>query len=127
MNESVPLRTESSEEAAERSLKDDLRQLALDARALADAEVSYQKSRAAFAGRETKWIAVLGVVAAVFAFFALVALTVGLVIALTPLLTAWGATAAVFGGLLGVALVCGLIAARRWSHMRETLAEKKAG
>lgn len=127
MNESLPLQTGSSEEAAERSLKDDLRQLAEDARALAEAEVAYQKSRAAFAGQVSRRIAVLGVTAAVFAFFALMALTVGLVIALTPLLTAWGATGAVFGSLLGVAITCLAVAANRWKFMRATLAKEEKG
>ena len=63
--------------------------------------------------------------ALVLAFFALVALTVGLVIALTPMIGALGATLAVFGGLLVIALVCGLAAAsqERRSGFKDPLAE----
>lgn len=111
----------TASEASERSLSDDLRQLVDDARAVAQAEVEYQKSRAAFAGQEARGIALLAVLAAVLAFFALMALTVGLVIALIPLLTAWGATAAVTGGLLIIAGLCGLGAARRWRRTRTLL------
>lgn len=109
---------------AERSLADDLRQLADDARTLAQAELAYQKSRAAFAGQEAKGIALLGVLAAILVFFSLMALTVGLVIALAPILTAWGATAAVFGGLLLAAMLCALLAASRWKRMMTLLSDE---
>jgi hypothetical protein len=116
MHDSTPSRTASAD-ASERSLSDDLRQLAEDARALAQAELAFQKSRAAYAGGQAKWIAILGALAAVLVFFALMALTVGLVIALTPTLTAWGATAAVFVGLLIVAGLCALLAAGHWKRL----------
>ena len=111
-------------EARDRSLQDDLRQLADDARALAEAELAYQKSRAAYAGQEARRIAVLGLLVAVLAFFALMALTLGLVLALTPMLTAWGATAAVCGGLLVIAMLCALLAAMRWKRLTATLSDE---
>jgi len=123
MSESDPYGGMSAD-PGERSLIDDLRQLAADARALAEAEAAYQKSRAAFAGEQAKWIAILGLLGAVLFFFALMALTVGLVIALVPLLTAWGATAAVFGGLLLLAGLCAMLAAGRWKHMNRVLRDE---
>lgn len=117
MLDRAPLVAETAAEASERSLSDDLKQLTEDARVLAQAELAYQKSRAAFIGQESKQIAILGVLGAVLAFFALMALTLGLVIALTPALTAWGATAAVFGGLLLLAGLCVLSALGRWKRM----------
>ncbi len=107
--------------ARERSLRDDLESLAAEARVLAEAELAYQKSRAALAGRETPRIAALGLLAAVLAFFALMALVLGAVLALTPALGAWGATGAVTGGLLLAALLCAGIAALRWKRMTRTL------
>ncbi|MCB2061821.1 MAG: phage holin family protein [Novosphingobium sp.] len=124
MQESEPSIAETLSEARERSLPEDLRQLAEDARALAEAEFAYQKSRAAFAGQETKRIATLGLLAAVLAFFALMALTFGLVLALTPPLTAWGATAVVVGGLFLLSALSGLLAAGRWRRMTVTLSDK---
>jgi hypothetical protein len=121
MEDSEPSRTA---DASERSLAEDLRQLADDARALAQAEIAYQKSRAAFAGQEVKWIAILGLLAAVLVFFALMALTLGLVLALTPILTAWGATAAVFVGLLAVAGLSALLASGRWKRMSAMLSDE---
>lgn len=123
MSDSQPSLAKSVGEAIDRSLPEDLRQLADDARALAEAELAYQKSRAAFAGQEVKRITMLGALAAALVFFALMALTLGLVLALTPLLTAWGATAAVTAGLLITAGLCGLLAAIRWKRMVGRLAE----
>ena len=113
------------EAARERSLQEDLRLLADDARVLAQAELAYQKSRAAFAGQEAGRIALLGVLAAVLVFFALMALTLGVVLALTPVLGAWGATAAATGGLLLVAAILGMIVASRVRHMKATLTDGK--
>jgi uncharacterized membrane protein YqjE len=123
MDESVPPYAATAD-ASDRSLEEDLRQLASEARAFAAAEVAYQKSRAAFAGQQARSIALLGLLAAVLVFFALMALTVGLVIALTPLITAWGATAAVFGGLLIAAAICALLAFRTWKRMMAALSNE---
>ena len=113
-------------DASQRSLIDDLRQLAEDAKTLAHAEVAYQKSRAAFVGQEVKGIAILGVLAAVFVFFALMALTVGLLVALVPILTAWGATGTVFGVLLAASGICVFLAAGRWKRMNAALSDERS-
>lgn len=114
------------EEARQRSLQADLRLLADDAKALAQAELTYQKSRAAFAGEETKRIAILGVVAAVLAFFALMALVVGLVLALATVIGPWGSTVVVTLLLAAIATTFALMAASRARHMKATLSEGKA-
>jgi hypothetical protein len=80
---------------ASRSLVDDLRDLASDAQTLLEAERAYQVARASYALSRGKGVAVGLVVAAVLGYFALIALVVGLLLALAPLLTAWGALAAV--------------------------------
>lgn len=103
------------------SLVNDLRQLAGDARTLAEAELAYQTSRAKVAGEAARNIAIYGVVAFVLAFFALGALTVGLLLALTPLVTAWGATAIVVGLLALGAFTCLVAASRRVSRLRRAL------
>lgn len=102
---------------SDRSLIADLRLLAGDARTLAEAELAYQKSRAgAFAGGLGK-IAGLGALAVLLVALALVALVVGLVIALTPILTAWGATAVVTIALLALALIMALWARSSWASL----------
>lgn len=113
------------EAARHRHLDDDLRSLVDRGLALAGAEVELQKARATYAASKAKTIAILGGLALVLAFFALVALTVGLVIALTPMIGALGATLAVFGGLLVIALVCGLAAASHWRRMIRALSNRE--
>ncbi len=126
MTETGPSQAGAAEDVGSRPLPEELRQLAEDARALAEAELAYQKSRAAFAGQQIKGIAALAALAAALIFFSLMALTVGLVIALIPLLTAWGATAAVTVGLLVVAGLCALAALARWKRMMAALSDDAA-
>jgi uncharacterized RDD family membrane protein YckC len=110
-----------SPEAGIRPLTDELRQLAAEARALAEAEAAYQKSRAAFAGSTIPYVVALAVFAAVLGFFALMALTLGAVLALTPAFGAWGATGAVVGALLLGAAICVALALARWKWMKGVL------
>lgn len=117
--EPVPLI--NTNDAAERSLVDDVRQLFEDGRTLAEAELAYQKSRAAVAGDGVKGAAAYGGLAIALVLFALVALTVGLLLALTPWLTAWGATAVVTLGLLVAAGFSALVAKRRWAAMTSAI------
>ena len=116
---SPPLATENP------TLAEDLRQLAAEARALAQAELAFQKTRAAYAGAEAKGIALLGIIAAVLAFFAVMALVVGTVIALGPVLTAWGAMAAVTLALLTIASLCALGAKAKLARMLKVVSDRK--
>ena len=86
----------------------DIEALLSDGRTYIDAELSYQKSRAGFAANRLKFVAIYG--AAVFAFLhlALIALTVGLVFALSPIIGPWIATGVVVVLLLAGALIFGL-------------------
>jgi hypothetical protein len=105
------------DEAAQRHLPDDLRALAGSGLAYAKAELALQKARAGFAASRIKWVALLGLGALLFVFFALIALTVGMVISLATLIGPLAATAVVFVALALLALVCGLIAAGQWKRM----------
>lgn len=116
--------TTSLSEAQERSLNEDLRQLAQDARAYAEAELQFQKTRAAYAASASKSVLVYAVVALVLVFFAVMALVVGLVIALAPLITAWGSTAVVTLVLLGLAAFLILRAKKRVGVMMKVFGGK---
>ncbi|MDP2129643.1 MAG: phage holin family protein [Erythrobacter sp.] len=86
------------------SLRDDITALVDDARTYAEAEIAFQKTRAGLASRKTARALALLVLALVLLHIALIALAVGAVIALAPLVTIWGAIAIVVGVLLaGVA------------------------
>jgi hypothetical protein len=97
-----------------------------DARGWAEAELVWQKARALFAGKQIGVIALLGLLALALVFFALMALVLGLVLALTPLLGAWGAMAAATGGLLLAAALAGLLAALRAKRMVRLIADRGA-
>lgn len=112
-------------EAENPTLAEDLRLLAQDARALAQAELAFQKTRAAYAGEQARGIALLGAVALVLAFFALMALVVGLVIALGPVLSPWGAMAVVTAALLLIAVTFALLAKARFTRMVATISDRK--
>ena len=113
------------EDAAERSLVEDVRQLAEDARTLAEAELAYQRSRASLAGSSIGRIAGLGTLALVLVYFALMALVFGLVLALVPHLTTWGATAAVVLGLLIAAALAAGVALAKWKRLSALLKDGK--
>ncbi|MEO5599208.1 MAG: phage holin family protein [Novosphingobium sp.] len=106
-------------------LFDELRQIGEDARTYAEAELAFQKSRAAVAAAGTRDVALLGLAGFVLMVFALVGLTVGALLALTPALGALGATGVVVGLLVLVALICLWSALKRWRAMKAILAGAK--
>ena len=100
-----------------RSLLEDVQALIDDGRTYLEAEVAFQKTRVAFIADRAKAAAFFGAVAAAFGFVALIALTVGLIIALRPWLTAWGAAGVVVLMLAILALLAGRAASRRWNAL----------
>ena len=87
------------------SLLDDLDALITDGKTYVEAELAYQKSRAAFAGNRVKWSFIYGAAAFGLLHLALIALAVGAVIALAPLVGPWLATGLVVIALLALAVV----------------------
>lgn len=115
-----------TEDAAERSLVEDVRQLASDGRTLLEAELAYQKSRAQVAGQAAKGVAGWGTLALALVFFALMALVLGLVLVLAEAIGALWATIAAFLALLALAALCGWVAMRRWQRASAQLADSEA-
>jgi hypothetical protein len=110
-----------SEAAAEdRSLIDDVEVLIEDGKTYLEAELNYQKTRAAFVGDRAKGVVVFAIVGFVFAWMALIALTVGFIVALTPPLSAWGATAVVVIAWLLLAIICLSVAGGRWRALAKS-------
>lgn len=112
-----------AENAAERSLVDDVRQLANDGRTLLEAELAYQKSRALVAGQAAKGVAGWGALALALVFFALMALVLGLILVLAEAIGPFWATVVAFLGLLCFAALSGWIAARLWQRASAQLAD----
>ena len=104
-----------------RSLRDDVEALIEDGRTYLETEVVFQKTRAAFVADRAKGALIFGTVAALLCFLALIGLTVGLIIALTPLLTAWGASALVVALLLLGAWIAVRAAGKRWDRLMEAI------
>jgi positive regulator of sigma E activity len=103
-------------EADERGFAEEVRQLVDDGRTLIEAELAYQKSRAAVFGLAAKSIAGWLALALTLLFFALMALVMGALLALAPLVGGFGAMVLVVLALLLAAGLSGWIAARRWER-----------
>lgn len=99
------------------SLFDDAYALYEDGRTYLEAEVAFQKSRANYASREGVSGIVFALGALAFLHLALIGLVVGLIIALGPILGAFGATAAVVGALIVLMAIVGLIARSRFKRV----------
>lgn len=118
-----PLIAPSTGDAATRSLVEDVKNLVEDGRTLVEAELAYQKSRAAVAGAGAKGIAGWTLLALALIFFTLMAVVVGLLLALAPAMGSWGALLTVVLGLLTSTALSAWVALRRWKRVRAALAE----
>ncbi|WP_370188396.1 phage holin family protein [Qipengyuania sp.] len=101
------------------SLTDDVLALIEDGKTYAEAELRFQKSRAGFIANRTKGAIAFGLGAFGVFHLALIAATVGLVIALVPLIGAWGATALVTLVLVIAGVILLRLLKRRIDDIRE--------
>ncbi len=122
-DDAPPLLKDPAADAAERSLVADLRLLAADGKTLLEAELAYQKSRAAVAGDAAKGVAGWGALALALVFFALMALVMGLLLGLATVIGLWAATAVVTLGVLLAALLSALVARARWKRTASLLSD----
>lgn len=82
------------------SISDDIAALVEDTKTYAEAELNFQRSRVSFAADRGKSVALYLLFALGFVHLALIALVIGAIFALTPLIGAIGATVAVVAALL---------------------------
>ena len=108
---------------SEPSLADDVRALVDDGKTYLEAELQFQKSRAALAVGRGKSGAIYGVAAAAIAHLALIALVVGLLFSLAPVIGPWGATGIVVGVLLILSAVLALMARSRFARLSAVFAD----
>jgi len=109
-----PLPDSSTGDPPARSLVEDVMHLVEDGRTYLEAELQFQKSRAGVVGSGAGKAALFVALAFAFVLLALLAITVGLLLALSPWVGVWGAMGLVTLGLLISAAVCGLVARARW-------------
>lgn len=106
------------------SLADDLLALFEDGKTYAEAEVAYQKSRAGYTANRLKSAVALGFGAFGVLHLALIALTVGVVIALIPLVGPWIATAIVSLTLILVGVVLLRMLKKRIDDIRAAFSDE---
>lgn len=114
-DESVGNQREQS--AEDRSLAGDILDLIEDGKTYAEAELQFQKSRLAFVADTGRKGAVLAISALLLLHLAVVTLAIGAVIALSPTLSPWGATALVVGILILIAIILGIGARRYFARL----------
>lgn len=106
------------------SLTDDLGALLDDGRTYLEAEVAYQKSRGAFIADRAKGVVAFGLGAFGFLHLALVAATVGAVLALIPIVGPWIATGIVTVALVVAGAVMLRLLKRRFDEIRAAFMEE---
>jgi len=124
---SLPETDETDLDGDTRSLAEDVEALIEDGKTYLEAEVAYQKTRAAYVADKAKGAVIYGAVAAAFAFLALIGLTVGLIISLTPALTGWGASALVVALLAIGAFLAVRAAGKRWNGLMAAIDTTREG
>ena len=110
-----------AEPVGHRSLLDDVGALFEDGKTYWDAEIAFQKTRAAFMADSLKRTIAYGIAGAFFAMLASVGLAIGLIIALSPILTPWGATALVVAVLLLLGFLLLRKSANAWRVMTDAI------
>lgn len=107
------------------SLTDDVMALLEDGKTYAEAELRFQKSRAGYIGNRLKGAIAFGLGAFGVLHLALIAATVGLVIALAPVVGAWAATAIVTIALIAVGIVLLRLLKARLDDIRDAFEEEE--
>lgn len=108
------------------SLTDSIIALIDDGKTYAEAEMRFQKSRAGFIGNRLKGAIAFGLGAFGVLHLALIAATVGLVIALAPIIGAWAATAVVTVALIVAGILMLRSLKKRLDDIRDAFDEEKS-
>lgn len=116
---------EKEKTISDESLSEDIVALIDDGKTYVEAEIAFQKTRLAFAADRGKSGMLFGICAFAVLHLALVALVVGAIFALTPLITALGATALVVGILLVTGAVLAVKAKNRFARLINAYAKAK--
>ncbi len=106
-----PVTGEAVEDAplSSAAIKEELATLVEDGKTYAEAELAFQKTRLSFAADRGKSVVILAIFALGFVHLMLIALVVGAIFALAPMVGGWTATGIVVGVLLLLTIIFGLI------------------
>jgi len=116
---------DEQEDAQDVSLTAEIAALVEDGKNYAEAELAFQKTRVGFVANRGKLAALYGLFALGFIHLALIALVVGVLIALTPVLGPWGAIAVVVSALLLVAVILLLLVRANGIEIAESFKSDK--
>lgn len=105
------------------SIKDDLATVVEDGKSYAEAEIAFQKTRLSFAADRGKSALILGLLALGFIHLMLIALVVGSIFALVPMVGGWLATAIVVGVLLVATILCAFVIRSKVKDVSEAFAK----
>ncbi|MBK5264560.1 MAG: phage holin family protein [Alphaproteobacteria bacterium] len=108
---------DSIDQPQDEPIGDVLTRLVESGKSYAQAEINRQKIRASEIGLEFCIISALIAVAAFLTLASMVALIIGIIIALTPVMGALGATSVVVGGVLVFAFLLLLLARSRFRRL----------
>lgn len=115
----------TADDAVDRSLVADVRQLVDDGRTLIEAELAYQKSRALVVRQGAKGIALWSALAFALLLLAMMAVVLGLILTLIPALGPAMATLVVVFGLMTMGALSGWSAVRRWRRLSSQISSKE--
>jgi hypothetical protein len=121
--DSPPLMSADADDPADRPLSDDLRLLIDDGRTLLEAELAYQKSRAIATGSGIATVVGWAVAGFVILLLAVIAALFGVVLELSVLFGAAGATLIVVFSMLVLATLCALIVQNKWRKVRRMIGD----
>lgn len=121
---SLPDPASDEDEDHSDSLVEEVANLLDDGVTYAQAEIAFQKTRAKLASRAGAYAAGYVAVALILLHISVLALAVGLVMALAPLVTIWGAVAIVVGALLLLTLWLGLLARSKVQMLSELFSSR---
>ncbi|MXO85221.1 phage holin family protein [Altererythrobacter aurantiacus] len=107
------------------SLIDDAKALYEDGTAYVQAELAFQKTRAKYAANRSGQIAGYAAGLLAIVHLALIALVIGVLIALIPAVGAWAATGIVVGVLLVLAAITGFALKSKIDRLRNVLADNR--
>ncbi|WP_128892536.1 phage holin family protein [Erythrobacter sp. HKB08] len=117
---------EGVEDQPIRSLAEDVEALYEDGKTYVEAELAYQKTRARFVSTHAKAGAAFGIGAVFLFHMALIGLTVGAILSLSPIIGPLLATLAVVGVLLLIVGLLGYLAKKRFGRIPEAFDEKSS-
>ncbi len=119
--------TQTEGSGSRQSLTGELRGLIDDFQAVVESEIDFHKARISYTVSQSKHISLLLVGVGVFGSVATMALVLGLLLALIPIVGEWWALAIVTLSCLAIAVICFMLATRKTRRIQSLFTNKDKG